>query len=128
MSAFPAGEIEEWEEKQSVKNLQEKIEKELRAIAFQNPANYLERYTDENGEMHWRPKAFEKLTPRAKRAVERIEIKKDGSVEYKMFSKFKAFEMLQKLHPAEGEAQNTELSEGDRELLRKVSRRCERED
>ena len=45
-----------------------------------------------------------------------------------MFSKFKAFEMLQKLHPAEGEAQNTELSEGDRELLRKVSRRCERED
>ena len=100
----------------------------MRAIAFQNAANYLERYRDVDGTLRWRPKAFEKLTPRAKRAVERIEIKKDGSVEYKMFSKFKAFEMLQKLHPTEGEAKSTELSDGDRELLRKVSMRCEGED
>ena len=52
-----------------MKNLQQKIERELRAIAFQNPANYLERYTDEDGTLRWRPKAFEKLTPMAKRAV-----------------------------------------------------------
>lgn len=112
-----------------MKNLQQRIEKELKAIAFQNPANYLERYVDEQGKTEWRPKPFDKLTPRAKRAIERIEVKKDGSVEYKMFSKFKAFEMLQKLCPSEsGEAPEMELSQGDRELLRKVSKRCEEED
>ncbi len=111
-----------------MKNLQQKIEKELRAIAFQNPANYLERYLDEEGNIQWRPKPFDKLTPRARRAIERIEVKKDGTIEYKMFSKFKAFEMLQKLCPSESAEPTLELSEGDRELLRKVSRRCEEED
>ncbi len=57
-----------------MKNLQQKIEKELRAIAFQNPSNYLERRVDEQGNVEWRPKPFDKLTPRAKRAIERIEV------------------------------------------------------
>ncbi len=49
-------------------------------------------------------------------------------MEYRLFSKFKAFEMLQKLYASRAEEAETELSEGDRELLRKVSRRFGQDD
>lgn len=115
-------------DEKGVKQLQQRIERERRAIAFQHPADYLECCVDEEGKAHWQQKPFERLTPRAKRAIERVEIKRDGSMEYRLFSKFKAFEMLQKLYASRAEEAETELSEGDRELLRKVSRRCGQDD
>ncbi len=115
-------------DEKGVKQLQQRIERELRAIAFQHPADYLECCVDEEGKARWQQKPFERLTPRAKRAIERVEIKRDGSMEYRLFSKFKAFEMLQKLYASRAEEAETKLSEGDRELLRKVSRRCGQDD
>ena len=107
------------------RKIQQRVIRELEAIAFQDPKEYVKTEESE-GEPRQVPRVVSEMKPRARRVIETVNFQKDGGVTYKMYSKLKALEILGRMEgqPIPGE-ESAGLSEGDRLLLEKAAKRHE---